>query len=55
MTFESNNDGMNKLDDPKGLSLSVAVIRQLVRQQGLQLDLIKCVGLSPLKREYMNT
>lgn len=53
MTFESNNDGTNKLDGPEGLSLSVAVIRQLVRQRGPRLDLIKCVGLSPLEREQL--
>ena len=41
MTFESNNDGTNKLDDPEGLSLSVAVIGQLMRQRGPPLDLVK--------------
>ena len=43
MTFESNNVGTNKLDDLKGLSLSVAVMEQLVRQRGLRLDLVKCL------------
>ena len=43
MTFESNNDGTNKLDDPEGLSLSVAVIGQLMRQRGPPLDLVKCL------------
>ena len=43
MTFEGNNDGTNKLDDPGGLSLGFAVIGQLIRQRGPRLDLVKCL------------